>query len=331
MRSEVLGNWLGIVMKQVYEIPDPSLLIEGLESKERRAVCGFQTAILKTMTGRLLERGFEWVLPVMLAKSTDPLWPDPGASIEKRIEVEIYGQTVRTMQSMIIHKLTLASLGPEKFFILSPNIRIEKRERAKTGWHLYEFTQLEIEIAKAKTKDIFKIFEDLIKTSIIEVKDKLRNELKIYKRSLKVPETPFKVYRRGELEEKYGEDWADVLAEKATDPVWVTDIPREFYDFEDEASGAWLNYDLFLPEGYGEVISGAEREYEHTKILRKLARDGVNKEDYGFLLRLAEKGKLKPSAGAGLGIERFVAYVCGLKHVAEAQPFPRIPGMVPEL
>ena len=95
----------------------------------------------------------------------------------------------------------------------------------------------------------------------------------------------------------------------------MTDIPREFYDYQDEATGAWLNYDLFLPEGYGEVISGAEREYEYGKIVKKLERDG----------------ELKPSAGAGLGLERFVAYLCGIKHVAEVQPFPRIPGIVSPL
>jgi len=98
-------------------------------------------------------------------------------------------------------------------------------------------------------------------------------------------------------------------------PIWVT----------------WRNFDLVLPEGYGEVISGAEREYEYMKILKKLERDGLRKEKYEPLLRLAKDGRLKPSAGAGLGIERFVGYACGVKHVAEVQPFPRVPGMVPEL
>ena len=94
------------------------------------------TLVLKAMVDELIEMGFEWFLPVMLSRTTDPLWPDPGASIEKRIELEIYGEKVRTMQSMILHKRVLVSLCPEKFFILSPNIRVEKRERAYTGSHL---------------------------------------------------------------------------------------------------------------------------------------------------------------------------------------------------
>lgn len=300
-------------------------------SEERSFYFKAQTEILKVMTSRLVQDGFAWFLPVILAKSTNPLWPDPGASIEQRIEFKIYGETVKTMQSMIIHKRVLVSLGSEKFFILSPNIRIEKRERAKTGWHLYEFTQLEIEIADGKMQDVFRTFEDLISASIISVKDKLGDAQGFAERKLKTPELPFKVLRRTDLTEKYGDGWEPALSATLGDPVWVTDIPREFYDFQDEASGAWRNFDLILPEGYGEVISGAEREYEYEKMSRKLKKDGLKRDDYKLLFALAESGKLKPSAGAGLGIERFIAYVCGANHVAQVQPFPRIPGTVPEL
>ncbi len=305
--------------------------VAGLGDKERNSVFQIQTEILSTMTNGLIHSGFKWILPVILAKSTDPLWPDPGASIEKRIELEIYGERVRTMQSMIIHKMTLASLGPERFFILSPNIRIENRERAKTGRHLYEFTQLEIELAGGKMEDVFKIFEDLIKKTVESVLEKFGDKLTKNGSKLRIPTIPFPIYGRRDLEGKYGKGWAESISNEIDNPIWITDIPREFYDFEDEQSGRWHNYDLFLPEGFGEVISGAEREYEYQKIMRKMERDRLRKEDYRFLLGLAEQGKLKPSAGAGLGIERFVAYVCGVSHVAQIQPFPRIPGVVSEL
>jgi len=299
--------------------------------ERKLAIFRIQTKILDVMVRRLLDKGFYWILPVILSKSTDPLWPDPDFSIEKRIEVEIYGEKVRAMQSMIVHKRVLVSLGLEKFFILSPNIRIERRERAKTGKHLYEFTQLEIEIAHAKMKDVFSIFEEIIVESMKSVRKDLRKELELLERDLKIPKTPFKVYKRGELEEKYGDRWKTDIASYIDEPIWITDIPREFYDYEDEETGEWRNFDLILPEGFGEVISGAEREYEYEKIVRKMERDGVDKSQYKLLLELAREGKLKPSAGAGLGIERFVAYVTGVKHVAEVQPFPRIPGIVPEI
>jgi asparaginyl-tRNA synthetase len=244
------------------------------------------------------------------------------------VEFEIYGENVRAMQSMIVHKLVLASLGPEKFFIVSPNLRIETRKRAETGWHLYEFTQLETEISGGKMQDVFRLYEDLVMSAVEAVRDHVHE---IRPTELRVPETPFSIHSRKELEQKYGKEWEQAASMKASNPFWVTDIPREFYDYQDEATGAWRNYDLFLPEGYGEVISGAEREYEYSKIVKKIERDGVKKEDYEFLLSLAKDGKLKPSAGAGLGLERFVAYLCGAKHVAEIQPFPRIPGIVPPL
>jgi len=319
------------VLKSALSEPNPLLSIESLGSSERRAIFGIQTEILRVMTDQLVRKGFAWILPVILAKSTDPLWPDPGASIEKRVEIEIYGENVRAMQSMIVHKRVLASLGPEKFFVLSPNIRIEKRERAETGWHLYEFTQLDIEVAHATMEDMFRLFEDLIETSVAAIKEKFSKELTVLGRRINTVETPFKVYRKKDLEKEYGDKWEQAISEKSNAPVWLTDLPREFYDFQDVKTGAWRNFDLFLPEEYGELISGAEREYEYKRIVEKLEKDGLKKSDYKILLRLAKEGRLKPSAGAGLGVERFVGYVCGVKHVAEVQPFPRVPGVVTEL
>ncbi len=110
----------------------------------------------------------------------------------------------------------------------------------------------------------------------------------------------------------------------------MTDIPREFYDFEDAKSGKWDNYDLFVPR-HGEVLSGARREWEHGKIVAKIERDGVNKENYKLLLRLADEGRLRPSAGAGIGVERLVSWIAGVRHIGEVQPFPKIPGVVYDL
>jgi asparaginyl-tRNA synthetase len=90
---------------------DPLQMIHDLDSSRKRAILEVQTKTLNVMASELVRKGFEWILPVTLAKSTDPLWPDPGASIEKRIEFDIYDERVRTMQSMIIQKLVLASLG----------------------------------------------------------------------------------------------------------------------------------------------------------------------------------------------------------------------------
>jgi asparaginyl-tRNA synthetase len=300
---------------------------------ERKACIGkIMTHTLRSLTSTYVDAGFEWLLPVTLSQSTDPLWPDPNASIEKRIEVDIYGKPVRTTTSMIVHKLVAMSLIYPNLFILSPNVRIEKADRAKTGRHVYEFTQLDFEIQGATSKDVFTFVEGVIKTLLTSLKKDMKTELTALGRydTIKVPKTPFKVLDRAELEKEHGADWEAKVTAEIKDPVWITNLPREFYDFEDFETGRWDNYDLFLPQ-FGEVLSGAKREWEYAKILKKIERDEVRKENYAVLLKLAKGGRIKPSAGAGIGIERLVGWITGVQHVAETQPFPRVPGAVHEL
>jgi len=260
------------------------------------------------------------------------LWPDAGASIDKRIEVEIYGKTVRTMLSMIVHKMVACSLVHPKLFTLSPNIRIERKDRANSGIHAYEFTQLDFEVRDATSEDIRSMVEEVICGLIGTVKKHMIKELIYLGRYdyLRIPNTPFKVYDRQELEKKFGKGWETKIIFEADDPIWITNLPREFYDFEDFEKGKWDNYDLMLPR-YGEVLSGSRREWEYSKIVRKLERDGVRKKNYKLLLKLAKEGKLKPSAGAGIGAERLVSWIVGAKHIGETQLFPKIPGIVYDL
>jgi asparaginyl-tRNA synthetase len=316
-------------------IPIPKPLDQLTPSELQRKACigKIMTYTLKSLTNTFVDQGFQWLLPVALSQSTDPLWPDPGASIEKRIEVDIYGKPVRTTASMIIHKLIAQSTAYPKLFILSPNIRIEKAARAATGKHIYEFTQLDFEAQNASTKDIFTLVEGAISTLVKDLKHDMKGELTTLCRcdTLKAPKAPFKVIDRVDLEAKYGADgWEAGISEEISEPVWVTNIPREFYDFEDFKTGKWDNYDLFLPQ-FGEVLSGAKREYEYSKILKKIERDQVKKENYALVLKMAKEGRLKPSAGGGIGMERLVGWIAGVKHIGECQPFPRVPGTVNEL
>ena len=314
------------------ELPKPLDLLSVSELARKACIGKIMTYTLRDLTGRFVDRGFQWLLPVALSQSTDPLWPDPGASIEKRIEIDIYGKTVRTTASMIIHKLVAASLAYPKLFIVSPNIRIEKGERAQTGKHIYEFTQLDFEARDATSKEIFDLVEDALCALVAGLKRFMKTELTTLCRydTLKVPKKPFKVYDRTELEAKYGADWEEGIAAETQEPIWVTNVPREFYDFEDFKTGKWDNYDLFLPQ-YGEVLSGAKREWEYKKILTKIERDQIRKENYVLILKLAKERKLKPTAGGGIGMERLVGWITGAKHVGETQPFPRVPGTVHEL
>lgn len=317
---------------QTIDPPKPLDQLTAQEIERKACIGRIVTYTLGSLTQTYVNEGFQWLLPVALSQSTDPLWPDPGASIEKRIEVDIYGKPVRTMASMIIHKLIAASTAYPKLFILSPNIRIEKSERGKTGKHIYEFTQLDFEACDAASKDVFALVEEALCTLVKDLKKNMKDDLTIVDRysSLATLKGPFKVYDREDLEAKYGATWESDIAQEISQPVWVTNIPREFYDFEDFSTGKWDNYDLFMPQ-FGEILSGAKREFEYDKILKKIERDNVRKENYALILKMAKEGRLKPTAGAGIGIERLVGWITGVKHIAECQPFPRVPGTVNEL
>ena len=314
------------------DLPRPLERLSRREVERKRDVAGVTTELLRYLISRFTRAGFEWLLPVVFSKSTDPLWPDPGASIEKRIEVEIYGAPVRATLSMIIHKMVACSLAYPKLFLLSPNIRIEKRQRASSGIHAYEFTQFDFEVRGATSKQIRRLVEGALVGLIGTLRRRRKRELTALGRhgELRTPKTPFRVLDRADLLEEYGEAWEARLTVEIRDPVWVTNIPREFYDYEEMDEGRWDNYDLFLPRA-GEVLSGAKREWSHGKIQRKIARDGVDPGRYELLLRLAKEGRLKPSAGAGIGLERLTSWIVGARHVAEVQPFPKIPGTVYDL
>lgn len=289
------------------------------------------TYALKHLTYKFVDSGFEWLLPVVFSKSTDPLWPDPDASVKQRVEVEIYGEIVRATSSMIVHKMVASSIAYPKLFILSPNIRIETSGRANSGMHAYEFTQLDFEVRNATSAEIRSFVEEIICGLISSLKKNMSNELIYLKRNdEKVPKGPFKIYDKKELEVEYGRNWKERIIAENGDPVWITNMPREFYDYEEFEQGKWDNYDLFLPK-YGEVLSGSRREWEYSKIVKKMKRDHVKMENYELLLRLAKEGRLKPSAGAGIGMERLVSWIVGAKHVGETQPFPKTPGIVYDL
>jgi len=296
---------------------------EGLDYVEKkRRMINMQSLLLKKLSDYFLEEGFRWILPVITSKITDPLCPDPGSSIEKRIEFEIYGEKVRVTQSMIIHKIIVCSLFEQKIFTFSPNLRIERSERRNTGKHLYEFTQLDFEMRDSGSRDVMSFVERILKRLF---KDLI--ESGIYRKEMECINEDWEIYDSNELENKFGKDWENLVSGRIDCPVWVVNIPREFYDYQDRITGRWDNYDLYLPD-IGEVLSGSRREISYNRIIEKMFRDRVKTENFRILLELSREGKLKECAGAGIGIERLLAWITGEKDVSNVQIFPRIPGIV---
>ena len=120
-----------------------------------------------------------------------------------------------------------------------------------------------------------------------------------------------------------------MISKTYADPVWIIDIPlrkREFYDREDMKNpGYFRDMDLIYPEGYGEALSGGEREYCYERIKVRIRKKGQRLSQFREYLELS-KEDLPPSAGFGIGIERLTMFVCGLDKIEDASLFPKIPG-----
>ncbi len=282
--------------------------------------------VVKITTDFFHEEGFIQLLPIILGRSTDPLGPDPGSNIIKTPEVEYLGTKFYSMNSMILHKqVAVKELG--KLFILSPNIRLEKGERGATKKHLFEFNQSDFEIKDAKKEDVMALMEKYFKflSSKISSRTDLFEPLGVEPFQFK---GPFKVYTTHQLAEKYGEDWEMPASKDHDQPFWALCHKREFYDAEDQKDpGHYLNYDLVYPLGYGEALSGAEREHDYDRILKRMGADRLNMEVYKAYVEEAKKG-FSPSAGAGFGMERLGRFLTRAEHVGDVQMFRRVPGEV---
>ena len=297
-----------------------------MKGKKRRAHAKITSEVLRYTAEFFHNRGFTQLMPVILSPITDPLGPDPGSSIIKTGEIEYLGQQLCLTQSMILHKQLAVKGGLEKLFIISPNVRLEHPQRRESGRHLFEFSQVDFEIAHARMGDVFLLMEDYLSGLVPDVKAACGAELELLGRKLPAISGPFPKYTTSELREKYGEEWEMLASLGSSSPFWALSHKREFYDREDPAHpGEYLNYDLIYPEGFGEALSGGEREFEYQRIIARISRDALDKGRYVPYLELAKEG-LTPTAGAGFGVERLVRFLAGAKHIGDVQLFRRVPG-----
>ncbi|MBS7620459.1 hypothetical protein KEJ21_07450 [Candidatus Bathyarchaeota archaeon] len=302
-----------------------------------RNILIIQDEILFSLRDFLRGEGFVEILAPIIGPVTDP-----GIRGAKQVSIDFYGHHFKIMSSMILYKqMVVSSLG--KIFSLSPNVRLEPQESLATMRHLSEFRQLDLEIAEASYMEAMDLGERMLAYVVRRVKKNCREELTSLKRSLKVPNLPFKKIPHKEAVDlllskgynvKYGEEipWdAEVaLSSMFDDPFWIYDFPltaRGFYDREDpDRPGILRDFDLIYPEGYGEAISGGEREYLFGKVIGRMRSRGDDLRDYGWYLEMLKEG-VSPSAGFGIGVERLTRYLCGLEKIWEAVPFPKLPGI----
>ena len=220
-----------------------------------------------------------------------------------------------------------------------------RAEKSKTRRHLTEFWMVEPEIAYCDIEEDIQWAEDLLVYVVQQVLENRMDQLEILERdieSLNKIKGPFPRVSYTECVEmlqadgfdiKWGDDFGSPeethIANKHDCPVIVHRFPskiKAFYmkrDPEDE--NVVLGMDVLAPEGYGEIIGGSERETSIDILLERIKEEGLNKDDYEWFLDLRRYGSV-PHSGFGMGVERVVAWICGISHIRETIPFARTMG-----
>lgn len=282
-----------------------------------------QSEVMRAVGNLLRERDFVEILPVIISPVTDPLRHATG-----KAEVEHYDHRYQLTRSMIFHK-QIALVAHDRIFAFSPNIRLEPIELADTGRHLVEFTQLDLEMKGATREEVMDLGEDLVIHVLEQVRERCPQEMQFFKRDLAVPRKPFERITYRESRERYGADFEAVISQQHDEPIWIIDMAldaREFYDREDlERPGTLVDMDLVYPEGFGEALSGGEREHTYERARERIEAMGLDPEEFELYLAFTKRG-LPASAGFGIGIERLTRFVCGLRAIEDVALFPKTPG-----
>jgi asparaginyl-tRNA synthetase len=325
------------------EPQDPSSLesvrfrYRALRHSKMKLVLKVQDQILTSLRDFLRKEGFIEILAPIIGPATDP-----GIRGAKQASIQYYGAPFKVMSSMILYK-QMAISSFEKIFALSPNIRLEPVESVKTARHLAEFRQLDLEMVYASYGDAMNLAERLLMSVVRDVRENCSEDLKALGRELEEVCGAFKRlthkqavdllrskgYTVGYIEE-IPWDAEATLSAMHDEPFFIYDYPlvsRGFYDREDPVRpGILRDFDMLYPEGFGEAISGGEREHTYKGVLKRMKLTGVDPEEYGWYLQMLKEG-VPPSVGFGIGVERLTRWICGLKTIWEAAPFPKVPGI----
>jgi asparaginyl-tRNA synthetase len=237
--------------------------------------------------------------------------------------------------------LEAAAMALGRVYCFGPTFRAEK---SKTRRHLTEFWMVEAEAAFFTLEDVMALAEDLVRCVVARVLERQEGQLRLLERDTKplveVVAGPFPRLSYGEALERlkeqgkevpWGEDLGGdeetVLSQMFKRPVLVHRYPREakaFYMEPDPADPRLaLCVDMLAPEGYGEIVGGSQRMDDLETLLASLAAHNLPREPLEWYLDLRRFGSA-PHGGFGMGIERVVAWLCGLHHVRETIPFPRL-------
>jgi asparaginyl-tRNA synthetase len=309
-----------------------------VRSQRQAAILRVRAEIIKAARDFFDERGFTLTDPPIITpaacEGTSTLFP-----------VDYFDeQAFLTQSGQLYVEATAMALG--KVYSFGPTFRAEK---SKTRRHLTEFWMVEPEVAYAELDDVMNLAEGLITFLVKRCLEKRRVDLQTIGRDiskLEKIEAPFprisyddavknlqEGHAKGALDSRFewggdlGSPDETYLSAQFDKPVMVHRYPakvKAFYMEPDpQRPDLALCVDVLAPEGYGEIIGGSQRMASHELLLQRIHEHGLPEEAFKWYLDLRKFGSV-PHGGFGMGIERAVAWICGLEHVRETIPFPRM-------
>jgi asparaginyl-tRNA synthetase len=303
-----------------------------LRSSRQRAALRVRSEVCQAIRDFFYERDFTLI-------DSPILTPAACEGTSTLFETEYFGDPAYLSQSGQLYlEPAAAALG--KVYCFGPTFRAEK---SKTRRHLMEFWMVEPEVAYMEFDELCDLTEEFICSLVERVLERCGEELDTLERDISKLEAIKKPFPRmsyteaiellqGEgVEIEWGSDFGaeheTMLASQHDKPVLVDRFPTEIKAFymqpAPEDDKVVLGVDLLAPEGYGEIIGGSQRIHDHDLLLSRIQQHGLPIEAFQWYLDVRKYGTF-PHSGFGMGIERFVAWMCGVKHLRETIPYPRM-------
>lgn len=304
-----------------------------LRAPRQRAIMVIRSQIIRAVQEYFDERGFHLV-------DTPILTPSSCEGTTNLFHTKYFDEDAYLTQSGQLY-IEAAAMALGRVYSFGPTFRAEK---FKTRRHLIEFWMIEPEMAFVEHEESLRIQEEFVAHIIKSVLTHCQKELKVLGRDtskLEACVTPFPriaydeavefLHENGFEDFKWGEDFGapheTAIAEAYNKPVFITHYPTEIKAFymkpDPNRPEVVLCADLIAPEGYGEIIGGSQRIDDPELMEQRFKEHGLSEEAYQWYMDLRRYGTV-PHCGFGLGLERTVAWICGLDHVRETIPFPRL-------
>ena len=303
-----------------------------LRSPRQRAVLVIRSEIIRAIQQFFDQCGFRLVDPPILT-------PSACEGTTNLFQTKYFDEDAYLTQSGQLY-MEAAAMALGRVYSFGPTFRAEK---SKTRRHLIEFWMIEPEMAFVEHEENLRIQEQFVCSIVQTVIVNCRKELETLQRDvsklvkIKAPfprityDEAIAFLNANGFEVPWGEDFGapheTAIAEKYDTPVFITHYPtsiKAFYMKPDPTRpDVVLCADLIAPEGYGEIIGGSQRIDDPMLMEQRFAEHELPTEAYQWYLDLRKYGTV-PHSGFGLGLERTVAWICGLDHVRETIPFPRL-------